>query len=49
MQLLQNDEIERLASERFQIYRRCRLEEIALPLEEGSRLDAVPFEEVLLR
>ncbi|KAF8342909.1 cohesin complex subunit psm1 [Cantharellus anzutake] len=43
--LEENDEIESLASERFQIYRKCRLEEIALPLEEGSSLDDVPLEE----
>lgn len=40
-----NDEIERLASERSGIYRRCRLEEIDLPLEKGD-LNKVPLEEV---
>lgn len=42
----QNDEIEKLAAERFAVYRRCRLEEIDLPLAAGS-LDNVPLEEVL--
>lgn len=40
-----NDEIERGASDRFAIYRRCRLEEIELPLVKGS-LSKVPIEEV---
>ena len=40
-----NDEIERLGAERSGIYRRCRLEEIDLPLESGS-LNKVPLEEV---
>jgi structural maintenance of chromosome 1 len=40
-----NDEIERSASDRHAIYRRCRLEEIDLPLVSG-RLDRVPIEEV---
>ncbi|WRT67180.1 uncharacterized protein IL334_004146 [Kwoniella shivajii] len=38
-----NDEIERSGSERHAIYRRCRLEEIDLPLVTGS-LDKVPIE-----
>jgi structural maintenance of chromosome 1 len=41
----QNDEIERLAAERFSLYRRCKLEDIDLPLEKGS-LDDIPIEEV---
>ena len=40
-----NDEIERAASDRHAIYRRCRLEEIDLPVKAG-RLDKVPIEEV---
>ncbi|KAF9517669.1 hypothetical protein BS47DRAFT_1339193 [Hydnum rufescens UP504] len=40
-----NDEIEKLASERFSIYRKCKLEEIDLPLEDGCSLDDVPMEE----
>jgi structural maintenance of chromosome 1 len=43
----QNDEIERLAAERFSLYRRCKLEDIDLPLEKGS-LDDIPIEEVRL-
>ncbi|KAE8234045.1 hypothetical protein CF326_g913 [Tilletia indica] len=39
-----NVEIERLGAERLGIYRRCRLEEIELPLESGS-LNKVPLEE----
>ncbi|GJN89317.1 hypothetical protein Rhopal_002297-T1 [Rhodotorula paludigena] len=39
-----NDEIERLASERFTLYRRCKLEEIDLPLTKG-KLDDIPIEE----
>ncbi|GAA6023631.1 hypothetical protein JCM11491_006180 [Sporobolomyces phaffii] len=39
-----NDEIERLSSERFAIYRRCKMEEIDLPLVKGS-LDDIPIEE----
>ncbi|GAA5960068.1 hypothetical protein JCM3765_006153 [Sporobolomyces pararoseus] len=39
-----NDEIERLSSERFAIYRRCKMEEIDLPLSKGS-LDDIPIEE----
>ena len=42
----QNDEIEKLASERSTIYRKCRLEEIKLPLVAGS-LKNVPIEESL--
>ncbi len=41
-----NDEIERLGSERAAIYRRCRLEEIALPLLKGS-LSKVGLEETI--
>ena len=45
-----NDEIEKSASERHAIYRRCRLEEINLPLRAGSgSIDKVPLEEVSLR
>ena len=40
-----NDEIEKSASDRHAVYRRCRLEEIDLPLTSG-RLDRVPIEEV---
>ena len=40
-----NDEIERSASDRHAIYRRCRLEEIDLPLLSG-KLNKVPIEEV---
>jgi len=40
-----NDDIERLASERFAVYRRCKLEEIELPLKSGF-LTEVPLEEV---
>ncbi|CEQ42431.1 SPOSA6832_04230 [Sporobolomyces salmonicolor] len=39
-----NDEIERLSSEQFALYRRCKLEEIDLPLSKGS-LDEIPIEE----
>lgn len=42
---MKNDEIEKLASERSAIYRKCRLEEIKLPLLSGS-LKNVPMEEV---
>lgn len=41
-----NDEIEKVASDRHAIYRRCRLEEIELPLLRGT-LDKVPIEENL--
>ncbi|ESK86076.1 cohesin complex subunit psm1 [Moniliophthora roreri MCA 2997] len=41
-----NDEIEKLALERSSIYRKCRLEEIELPLLSGS-LKNVPMEENL--
>ncbi|KAK7020211.1 Structural maintenance of chromosomes protein 1 [Paramarasmius palmivorus] len=41
-----NDEIEKLALERSSIYRKCRLEEIDLPLISGS-LKNVPMEENL--
>lgn len=40
-----NDEIEKLASERFAIYKKCKLEDIDLPLKKG-KLDKVPLEEV---
>lgn len=40
-----NDEIEKSASGRHAIYRRCRLEEIDLPLISGN-LKKVPLEEV---
>ncbi|KIO31393.1 hypothetical protein M407DRAFT_14099 [Tulasnella calospora MUT 4182] len=43
---LMNDEIEKAASERFSIYRKCKLEEIALPVIRGS-LNKVPMEENL--
>lgn len=42
---MQNDEIEKLALERSALYRKCRLEEIKLPLLEGN-LKNVPMEEV---
>lgn len=41
----QNDEIRRQSSERFAIYRRCKVEDIDLPLESGSLAD-VPLDEV---
>ncbi|KAL5522775.1 hypothetical protein ACEPAG_8793 [Sanghuangporus baumii] len=41
-----NDEIEKLASDRSSIYRKCRLEEIRLPLRSGN-LKNVPIEENL--
>jgi structural maintenance of chromosome 1 len=41
----QYDDIESQAAERFAIYKRCKLEEIELPLESGS-LAKVPIEEV---
>ncbi|KAF8957847.1 condensin complex subunit SMC1 [Flammula alnicola] len=41
-----NDEIEKLALERSAVYRKCRLEEIQLPLLEGN-LKHVPMEENL--
>lgn len=40
-----NDDIEKSASDRHAIYRKCRLEEIDLPLLRGS-LEKVPIEEV---
>ena len=43
--LHQNDDIEKLAATRSGIYRKCRLENIDLPLNEGS-LNDVPMEEV---
>jgi structural maintenance of chromosome 1 len=42
-----NDEIEKSSSDRHAIYRRCRLEEIDIPLVSGS-LDKVPLVEVSL-
>jgi chromosome segregation ATPase len=44
-QFLQNDEIEKLALDRSATYRKCRLEEVKLPLLEGN-LKNVPMEEV---
>ena len=41
----QNDELERLSSDRFSVYRRCKFEEIDLPMSKGS-LDDVPIDEV---
>jgi structural maintenance of chromosome 1 len=41
----QNDEIEKLALERSATYRKCRLEDIKLPLLEGN-LKNVSMEEV---
>lgn len=41
-----NDEIDKSASDRHAIYRRCRLEEIDLPLVRGN-LEKVPIEENL--
>ena len=41
----QNDEIEKLALERSSIYRKCRVEEVKLPLLQGH-LKNVPMEEV---
>lgn len=39
-------DIELLATNRLKLYRRCRMEEIALPLESGSKkLSSVPLEE----
>ena len=43
--VFKNDEIEKLASERSSIYRKCRLEEVKLPMLAGSLRD-VPMEEV---
>ena len=40
---LQNDEIERFAADRFAVYRRCKLEELELPLNRGS-LNDIPIE-----
>ena len=40
-----NDVIEKLGSDRHAIYRKCRLEEVDLPLVSG-KLDRVPLEEV---
>ncbi len=42
---LQNDQIEALSMERTSLYRKCRLEEINLPLKSGN-LRNVPMEEV---
>ena len=44
---LQNDQIEALSMERTSLYRKCRLEEIDLPLKSGN-LRSVPMEEVRL-
>ena len=44
---LQNDQIEALSMERTSLYRKCRLEEINLPLKSGN-LKNVPMEEVSL-
>lgn len=41
----QNDEIEKFALERSSIYRKCRVEEVRLPLLRGH-LKNVPMEEV---
>ncbi|KAM0787898.1 hypothetical protein ACM66B_003947 [Microbotryomycetes sp. NB124-2] len=41
-----NDEIERLGAERYTVYRRCKLEEIDLPLLQGS-LERVPIDEAM--
>jgi structural maintenance of chromosome 1 len=41
-----NDEIEKLALERSSAYRKCRLENIPLPLAQGNLRD-VPMEEVI--
>lgn len=45
---MQNDEIEKLGLERSAIYRKCRLDEIKLPLLAGN-LKNVPMEEVSVR
>lgn len=42
-----NDEIEKSGANRTAIYRKCRMDEIDLPLEEGD-LANVPIEEVRL-
>ncbi|KAG9048939.1 Structural maintenance of chromosomes protein 1 [Serendipita sp. 407] len=39
-----NDEIEKLGMERSRIYRKCRLEEVNLPLQEGN-LSNIPMDE----
>ncbi|KAI9611704.1 hypothetical protein H4Q26_008659 [Puccinia striiformis f. sp. tritici PST-130] len=41
-----NDEIERLVSDRLNIFRRCKLESISLPILEGS-LRQIPMEEAV--
>ncbi|MBW0474620.1 hypothetical protein O181_014335 [Austropuccinia psidii MF-1] len=41
-----NDEIERLGSDRLNIYRRCKLESISIPLLEGS-LSKIPIDETI--
>ncbi|KAI8451120.1 RecF/RecN/SMC [Phakopsora pachyrhizi] len=41
-----NDEISRLASERLNIYRRCKIEDISLPLKEGS-ISRIPIDETV--
>lgn len=43
--VLQRDEMESAASERYSIYRKCRLEDIQIPLLDGD-LAAVPITEV---
>jgi structural maintenance of chromosome 1 len=43
-----NDEIEKSASDRHAIYRKCRMDEIELPLVSGS-MDKVPLVEVSRR
>lgn len=42
-----NDEIEKAAASRYAIYRRCRLDEIELPLRSGS-FNTIPLEQVRL-
>jgi len=41
-----NDEIERLVSDRLNIFRRCKLESISLPILQGS-LQRIPMDEVV--
>jgi len=45
LRALQNDQIEALCMERMSLYKKCRLEEINLPLKSGN-LRNVPMEEV---
>ena len=42
---LQNDTLERLMNERFAIYRRCKMDQIELPLLEGD-LSQISMDEV---